>query len=62
VLLVQWESDDLGVDQELESLKKVFTQLYHYEASKFFIPDELPFRSLGETVHRFIGDDSPVTL
>jgi hypothetical protein len=62
VLLVQWQSDDLGVDQELKSLKKVFTQLYHYEVSKFLIPDELPFRSLGKAVLRFIGDDSPETL
>jgi hypothetical protein len=62
VLLVQWQSDDLGVDPELDSLKKVFTQLYHYEVTKFSIPDELPFRSLGEAVLRFIGDDSPETL
>jgi hypothetical protein len=62
VLLVQWQSDDLDVYRELKTLKKVFTQLYHYEVSKFFIPDELPFRSLGEAVIRFIGDDSPETL
>ncbi|PMD58398.1 uncharacterized protein K444DRAFT_725621 [Hyaloscypha bicolor E] len=62
VLLVQWQSDDLGVDQELKSLEKVFTQLYHYEVSKFLIPDELPFRSLGKAVLRFIGDDSHETL
>lgn len=62
MLLVQWQSDDLDVYRELKSLKKVFTQLYHYEVSKFFIPDELPFRSLGEAVIRFIDDDSPETL
>ena len=62
VLLVQWESDDFGVYRELQCLKKVFTQLYHYEVSKSFIPDEVPFRSLGEAVIRFIGDDSPETL
>jgi len=61
VLLVQWQSDDLDVYRELKSLKKVFTQLYHYEVSKFFIPDELPFDTW-EAVIRFIGDDSPETL
>jgi hypothetical protein len=62
VLLVQWQSEDLGVDQELKSLEKVFTQPYHYEVSKFLIPDELPFRSLGKEVLHFIGGDFPETL
>lgn len=64
VLLVSWRSDDMEppVQTELEVLENVFTDIYHYEVSRFEIPDEQPFRTLSDHVVSFIDDDSSETL
>jgi len=62
VLLVRWESDDLGVSQEISDLERVFSQYYHYEVSQCSIPDQQPFTFLCDRVKRFIGKHDPETL
>ena len=44
---MRWESDDLGLDRELDELVDVFARHYNYEVSRYFIPDDEPARALG---------------
>jgi hypothetical protein len=52
VLLVSWKSDDMvpKLSTELDALELVFRDLYHYDVSKFEIPDDNPSQSLSDQV------------
>ncbi|TVY71326.1 hypothetical protein LSUE1_G005950 [Lachnellula suecica] len=62
VLLVCWMSDDLGVLAEVNILESVFRDYYHYEVSKFRIPDDRPTTILSDCVKEFIANHCPETL
>ncbi|KAF8847975.1 hypothetical protein BDZ45DRAFT_301718 [Acephala macrosclerotiorum] len=62
VLLVSWESDDLNVIDEVGTLRDVFKDYYHFETSRYSIPDNQSTRALQAQVHQFIGDNSSETL
>lgn len=62
VLLVSWESDDLNVIDEVRTLRDVFKDYYHFETSRYSIPDNQSTRALQAQVHQFIGDNSSETL
>jgi hypothetical protein len=57
VLLVRWESDDLGVAREIEILKQVFSDLYGYDVSQYAIPDHHPDWALKRRVLDFVEGD-----
>ncbi|KAK5651228.1 hypothetical protein OQA88_12692 [Cercophora sp. LCS_1] len=42
VLLMSWESDDLGVEKEVQELKSVFSTLYRFDVKVLRIPDKDP--------------------
>lgn len=54
VLLVRWESDDLRVYRELDSLARLFAGVYNFDVSWFEIPDCQPVGSLTMRVNDFI--------
>lgn len=62
VLIVQWASDDLGVDEEAMELAEVFKYSYRFEVDRFSIPDRNSSTALWNRVLKFKGDDSPDTL
>ncbi|CAG8961364.1 hypothetical protein HYFRA_00013825 [Hymenoscyphus fraxineus] len=61
VLLVQWKSDDLGVEAENRTLASVFQDEYGFEVTRFRIPDNQPTAALSTEIISFI-DSSPETL
>lgn len=54
VLLAGWESDDLGVDEELEALSEVYSD-YKYEVERYAIPDNQPSMGMVQKVIEFMG-------
>jgi hypothetical protein len=62
VLMVRWESDDLGVSDEINSLAEVLQGSYYFDVSKYNIPDKDSLSVLSTRVIDFIGDSSPDTL
>jgi len=58
VLLLSWESDDLGVDDEVTALESVFRDQYHFEVQWSRIPDKSPGRFATGVVIPFIEDAS----
>jgi hypothetical protein len=62
VLLVQWVSDDLNVNPELDWLRQIFEYAYEYEVSRFSIPDSQPSIALSVELAKFMGDHNPNTL
>jgi hypothetical protein len=62
VLMVRWESDDLGVSDEINSLAEVLQGSYYFDVSKYNIPDKDALSVLSTRVIDFIGDSSPDTL
>ncbi|OIW32561.1 hypothetical protein CONLIGDRAFT_712867 [Coniochaeta ligniaria NRRL 30616] len=44
VLLMTWESDDLGVEREVQCLESLFRDVYHFEVEHWKIPDHQPGR------------------
>ena len=63
VLLMSWESDDLGVEDEVSALESVFTDLYRFDVESWKIPDERPGRHAIDKVMRFIeSGDNPDSL
>jgi len=44
VLLLSWEDDNLGVEQEIKRLGYVFGNLYRFDVQEFRIPRKNPLR------------------
>ncbi|KAF4634491.1 hypothetical protein G7Y89_g3616 [Cudoniella acicularis] len=62
VLLTNWDSEDLGVCKEVQPLEQVFAELYHFDASKYYIPDQQPTTALYDRVRKFINNVAPDVL
>lgn len=62
VLLLRWKSDDLGVVTEINDLRHVFEDMYHYHVQDYEIPDERPDSSLSRRVLDFLEKDDQDTL
>ncbi|KAG4434820.1 hypothetical protein IFR05_009691 [Cadophora sp. M221] len=60
-LLVRWESDDMGVANELAKFAKVLA-LYNIEAEVFLIPDRSPQIALNVKVAKFRNEDNCSTV
>ncbi|KAH7369692.1 hypothetical protein BKA65DRAFT_470949 [Rhexocercosporidium sp. MPI-PUGE-AT-0058] len=56
VLLMRWEEDNLGVEEELLRLKTVFSRLYRYDVECFEIPSQSPARVTGSKVSSLIAE------
>jgi hypothetical protein len=50
VLLMSWDKDDIGVEQEVRNLEAVFRGLYHYETEYWKIPSRRPAVELSRKV------------
>jgi hypothetical protein len=61
-LCVYWDADDLGVVEEVEVLKHVFSDLYNFDVSKYEIPSHQPDRALKRRVLDFVEQDHQDTL
>ncbi|KAH6718763.1 hypothetical protein BKA61DRAFT_596219 [Leptodontidium sp. MPI-SDFR-AT-0119] len=56
VLLMRWQEDNLGVEEELLRLKYVFSHLYRYDVQCFEIPNKSPARVTISKVSSLIAD------
>ncbi|PVH75191.1 hypothetical protein DL98DRAFT_602178 [Cadophora sp. DSE1049] len=56
VLLMRWEEDNLGVEEELLRLKTVFSRLYRYDVECFEIPSQSPARVTVSKVASLIAE------
>ena len=55
VLLLSWKDDDLGVAQEIETLRHVFRDMYNFQVQEYQIPSSKPDRNLKHRVWEFLG-------
>jgi hypothetical protein len=63
VMLLSWESDDLGVSDEVSALESVFRDIYHFDVEWWKIPDKSPGRHATKKVIEFVeGGNDPDTL
>ena len=62
VLLLSWEEDDLEVEKELQALRHVFEDLYHYGVQSYKIPNEKPDKALKRRVFDFLDYDGEEVL
>ena len=62
VLLLSWEEDDLGVHTEINELRDVFDDRYHFEVQEYKIPSTKPNRSVMNRVKEFLDLESKETL
>jgi len=62
VLLLSWEEDDLGVHTEINELRDVFEDMYHFEVQEYNIPSTKPIRSVMNRVKEFLDLESKETL
>ncbi|KAK0613729.1 hypothetical protein B0T14DRAFT_283972 [Immersiella caudata] len=63
VLLLSWESDDLGVKDKVSALESVFRDIYRFDVEWWRIPDLAPGRHATKKVIDFVeGGNSPDTL
>jgi len=53
-LLLSWEDDDLGVVSEVNALKDVLADLYHYNVQTYKIPSIKPKRALDARLEDFL--------
>jgi hypothetical protein len=57
VLLLSWEHDDLGVRTEIDSLQKVFKDMYHFSVTQFKIPSLKPGIEVHKCIMKFLEHD-----
>ncbi|KAK0639184.1 hypothetical protein B0T16DRAFT_462884 [Cercophora newfieldiana] len=63
VLLMSWQSDDLGVRDEVSALESVFRDIYRFDVEWWKIPDESPGRDATKKVIQFVeSGNTPDTL
>lgn len=53
VLILRWEDDDLGVNDELVRLREVFDELYHFETEIWEIPSWRSAQELSNKVYEW---------
>ncbi|KAE9371524.1 hypothetical protein N431DRAFT_304521, partial [Stipitochalara longipes BDJ] len=62
VLLLSWEDDDLGVWTEIDTLRKVFKDMYHFAVTTFEIPSLKPNMEVHKCIMNFLENDTKDTL
>jgi hypothetical protein len=62
VLMLSWEGDNLGVEQEIRRLKHVFSVLYRFDVQEFQIPSKTPGKATTSRISDFLENDSPSSL
>ena len=61
-LLLSWEDDTLGVNDEVTELGDVFRSMYHFEAEEWKIPGERSHNSLAAKIFEFLNYESADNL
>jgi hypothetical protein len=61
-LLLSWQNDDLGVEAEIEPLRRVFEDRYHFEVQEYKIPSIKPDKTLKKRIFDFLEGDDKDTL
>ena len=62
MLLLSWVTDDLGVASEVQRLRRVFEDMYLFQAETYQIPDEKPDRALKGRILQFLVNDQGDSL
>lgn len=58
VLLLSWEDDNLGVEEEIKRLGHVFTNLYRFAVEEYRIPRKKPGKATISRVSSFLEMDA----
>jgi hypothetical protein len=61
-LFLSWQDDDLGVEAEIEPLRRVFEDRYHFVAQDYKIPSIKPDKALKKRVFDFLEEEDKDTL
>jgi hypothetical protein len=62
VLLLSWEDDNLGVEQEIKRLRHIFANLYRFDVQEYQIPRKKPGKAAISRVSSFLELDDRGTL
>jgi hypothetical protein len=62
VLLLSWEDEDLGVHTEINELRDVFDERYHFEVQEYKIPSMKPTRNVTNRVREFLNQENKDSL
>lgn len=62
VVLASWKTSNLMMEKELETLKRIFEDDYHFEVLCILIPASHSARHLKSQVNFFLKDKKPETL
>jgi hypothetical protein len=62
VLLLSWQADDLGVEAEIQPLRRVFEDRYHFSVQDYKIPSVKPDKALKKRIYDFLDEDDKDTL
>jgi len=57
VLLLLWEADDLGVKEEIKTLRHVFRDRFNFEIQSYEIPSTKPDKALKRRIFDFLDFD-----
>lgn len=61
-LLISWDADDLEVHLEIEPLRRVFEDRYHFNVQDYKIPSVKPDKALKKRIFDFLDHDENDTL
>jgi hypothetical protein len=61
-LLLSWEADDLGVEAEIQPLRRVLEDRYHFGVQDYKIPSIKPDKALKKRIFDFLDEDDKDTL
>jgi hypothetical protein len=62
VLLLSWEDDNLGVEEEIRRLGHVFLHLYQFNVQEFQIPRKTPGKATVKRISEFLENDGTSSL
>jgi hypothetical protein len=61
-VLLSWEADDLKVDQEIDPLRAVLADRYHFRVQEYKIPSVKPDKALKKRIFDFLEEEDSGTL
>ncbi|KAE8443356.1 hypothetical protein EG329_001914 [Mollisiaceae sp. DMI_Dod_QoI] len=57
-LLVSWQDDNLGVEKEIQGLRRVFEDFYHFDVEEYHIPSDKPGSKTQARIMELLAHDS----
>ena len=61
-LLLSWQDDNLGVGKEIQGLRRVFEDFYHFHVEEYHIPSDKPGSKTQARIMNLLAQDSSDNL